>query len=67
MITTRNEFRQSLDSIQTQVIQLNDAMANLDPRVTDCESRIAKIEDNMDDRFRDQEQALKALTSTAEE
>ena len=61
MLNTQTEFRTSMHTIQADVAALTISMSNIGPRVDDCETRISKLEDDMDDKFKDQEAALDSL------
>ena len=67
MFNTRDEFRTSMQNIQAEVAALNASMANLSPRVEHCEHRIAKLEDDMDDKFKDQEATLTSIVKQQED
>ena len=68
MTQTRDGFRTALHGLQQQVTSLNETViTNMKPRLSDCEDRLAKIEDDMDDRFRDQENTLKILGAAQED
>ena len=69
-LNTREEFRQSMANIQDQVSQLNSlnrSMENVVPRVEACESRIAKVEYDMDVRLSDHDKALQELLQEQDE
>jgi hypothetical protein len=67
MLNTQTEFRTSMQNIQAEVAALTASMSNIGPRVEACETRISKLEDGMDDKFKDQEAALTSLINNQDD
>ena len=61
MHTSHDKLLQSINNLQKDVTSLNQYVGNIADRVVLCEERIAKMEDNIDDRLREQQIALSSV------
>ena len=66
LLDTRTEFRNSLQNIQQQVTNLSQHVGNMGVRITDCEERLARVEDNYDEKFAEHEHIMNQLMSKEE-
>ena len=61
LIQTSDKLCNSIYTIQDDIRALNDSLGNINSRVDLCDERIARLEDNLDDRFKEQEHVLSSL------
>ena len=67
MMTTKEEIKASVDSIKVDISELKTTIGSLNDRVGGVEARVTALEDNLDDKIRDQESAIKLLLDGQED